>query len=360
MTRLPSSGRFVLGIEGPELTERERSLFLASPPLGFLLFARNLESAPQAADLIEELRSLSIPSPLLFIDQEGGTVDRLGPILGVRFPSATRCAAAGTDRVHENAFLMGRAARLLGFDVDFAPCLDLGQPGTGEIVLEGRTFGFHSEDVVVAGMMFVHGLTRAGIASCVKHFPGLGRGAVDSHLSMPVVDAHDVDLMVTDVAPFTRLAHITEGVMVAHASYPGLTHDSVPASLSPRIYDLLRGPVGFTGVAFSDDLVMGALEGTVSERCVRTAEAGCDVLVISKGFDAYEESMAHVGECRSAGAEAKLRIEKLRASCAEHPRPAFDLAAWEGLASELTLFREVLEKPRPVRQAEPMEEGEGS
>jgi beta-N-acetylhexosaminidase len=344
-----SASRFVFGLEGPEPTERERRLFAASPPLGFVLFARNLESAPQTADLIAELRALtetSAPAPLVFIDQEGGTVDRLGPILGSHFPSPGRCAVAGTDRVHENAYLMGRAARMLGFDVDFAPVVDLGQPGTGAVILEGRTFGFHSEDVVVAGMMFLHGLTRAGIASCLKHFPGLGRGAVDSHLERPIVDAHDVDLMVTDVAPFTRLARIADGILVGHAAYPGFTGDTTPASLSPTIHRMLRGPVGFSGVVYSDDLLMGALEGSIPERAARAAEAGCDVLVVSKGFDAYEEAMAAVEETPVGAGVVADRIEALRARCLAAPRPGFDVTAWERLAEEVAVFTELLDKPR--------------
>ncbi|MEO6325653.1 MAG: glycoside hydrolase family 3 N-terminal domain-containing protein [Thermoanaerobaculia bacterium] len=358
-----SASRFVVGLEGAELTERERALFGASPPLGYILLARNMESAPQTADLIAELRALTEPdgpTPLLFVDQEGGTVDRLGPILGASFASPRRCATAGTDRVHENAYLMGRAARMLGFDVDFAPAVDLGQPGTGEVILPGRTFGFHSEDVVVAGMMFLHGLTRAGIASCLKHFPGLGRGAVDSHLERPIVDAHDVDLMVTDVAPFTRLARIADGIMVGHASYPGFTKDSTPASLSPVIHQILRGPVGFSGVVYSDDLLMGALEGTVPERAARAAAAGCDVLVMSKGFDAYEDAIAAVAalaETREGNRPTEMRIAALRALCLAAPRPAFDLDAWEQLGQEVALFTEMLDKPRPRRVPEDEDAG---
>jgi beta-glucosidase-like glycosyl hydrolase len=222
-------------------------------------------------------------------------VDRLGPLLGVPFASAAACSEAGTDRVHENAYLMGRAARLLGFDVDFAPCLDLGQPGAGAVVLEGRCFGFHAEDVVIGGMVFLHGLARAGLATCVKHFPGLGRGAVDSHAKLPVVDAHDVDLMVTDVAPFTKLARGADGVMVGHAAYPGFEDGAiVPASCSPKIHSILRGAVRFDGVVYSDDLEMSALEGTLPERAERAAAAGCDVVILSKTFEAYEEAVARV------------------------------------------------------------------
>ncbi|HQR68834.1 MAG TPA: glycoside hydrolase family 3 N-terminal domain-containing protein, partial [Thermoanaerobaculia bacterium] len=293
---MSASERFVFGLEGPELSPRERTLFSAHPPLGFLLFRRNLSSPAQAVSLISQLRALASPAPLLFVDQEGGTVDRIGPLLGRAFPPAALLAGKGTDRVHEGAFLMGRAARLLGFDVDFAPVLDLAQPGTGAVVLEGRCFGFHPEDVTLAGTVFLHGLARAGVATCLKHFPGLGRGPVDSHLSLPVVDAHDVDLMVTDVHPFTKLARSADGVMVGHAAYPGFTDDPLPASLTPFFYGMLRSRLGFAGVIYTDDLTMGALDGGLPGRCAAAAAAGADVLVVARGLDAYEACVARVRE----------------------------------------------------------------
>ncbi len=344
-----ASHRFVFGLDGPELSPRERMLFSAHPPLGFLLFRRNLSSPSQVASLIEELRALATPEPLLFVDQEGGTVDRIGPLLGLQFPSAASLAAKGTDRVHEGAYLMGRAARRLGFDVDFAPVLDLAQPGTGAVVLEGRCFGFHPEDVTLAGTVFLHGLARAGVASCLKHFPGLGRGPVDSHLSLPVVDAHDVDLMVTDVHPFAKLARSADGVMVGHAAYPGLTGELVPASLSTTLYDLLRGRLGFGGVVYTDDLTMGALGGSLADRAATAAAAGADVLVAAKGIEEYVECVARVSETPGSPEAAESRVANLRSRCRFSPRPTFTPEAWEKLADEARTFLEVLEKPREER-----------
>lgn len=347
-----AASRFVFGLRGPALDADERAFFSAHPPLGFLLFKRNLQSPSQTVDLLEALRGLSSPEPLLFLDQEGGTVDRLGPLLGVPFASAAACAEAGTDRIHENAYLMGRAARLLGFDVDFAPCLDLGQPGAGAIVLEGRCFGFHAEDVVIGGMVFLHGLARAGLATCVKHFPGLGRGAVDSHAKLPVVDAHDVDLLVTDVAPFTKLARGADGVMVGHAAYPGFEDGAiVPASCSPKIHSILRGPVRFDGVVYSDDLEMSALEGTLPERAERAAAAGCDAVILSKTFEAYEEAAARVAALGSDPARDE-RFSALRRRVAGAPRPRFTEEAWAKLAEEAAAFAELMSRPREKRRDE--------
>jgi beta-N-acetylhexosaminidase len=344
-----TSARFVAGLEGPSLTVSERAAFAKAAPFGFLLLPRNLESAAQTSALTADLRSLGQPAPLLFVDQEGGTVDRLGPLAGRPFASAAEVVAAGSDRVHENAYLMGRAARLLGFDADFAPCLDLGQPMAGEIVLAGRTFGFHAEDIVVAGMMFLNGLTRAGIASCVKHFPGLGRAAADTHRELPVVDAHDVDLMVTDVAPFVRLASIADGVMVGHAAYPDLSKSVVPASQSREIYALLRGPVGFDRAVFSDDLGMGALSGPLPARAAIAAAAGCDVLVVSRPGDEWEELIRAVGETKETEQAASGRERRLRAfreRCDSAPRPAFTPAAWDDLSNVIARFNAALAQPR--------------
>lgn len=344
--------RFVVGIEGPSLTPAERRLYSESPPLGFLLLSRNLLDAAQALALLQELRSLGDPPPLLLVDQEGGPVDRIGPLLGVPFPSPARCADRGSDAVHECAFLMGRAARLLGFDADLAPVLDLAQPGTGAVVLAGRCFAFHAEDVVVAGMVFLHGLARAGLSGCLKHFPGLGRGAVDSHEARPVVDVHDVDLMVTDVLPFARLCRASDLVMVGHAAYPGLTGDETPASLSPRVHALLRGDLGFDGVVLSDDLGMAALEGSLADRAVAAARAGCDALVVSRPDEGLREAAGRLSLEPPAGPAVASRLARWGRRCREAPRPAWTEEAWAALAVEAAALVESLAKPRPRRNGD--------
>jgi beta-N-acetylhexosaminidase len=346
-----SGARLVVGLAGTTLTVEERSFLRESRPAGVLLFPENLATAEQAAALVAEVRAACDPSPLLLVDQEGGPVDRLGPLLRFAFPSPAALSAMGVDRVHEGAYLMGRAARLLGFDVDLAPVLDLAQPGTGAVVLAGRTFGFHAEDVVVAGSVFLHGLARAGVASCLKHFPGLGRGPVDSHGALPVVDAHDVDLMVTDVAPFTKLARSSDSVLVGHAAYPGFTGDETPASLSPRIHAILRERIGWAGVVLSDDLGMGALAAIpLEERIVRAARSGCDLLVVSQGLDAARSAAeALAGESIDREPAALERIAALRHRCEGHPRTRFGPEAWDALRAEGERWLSDLAKPRARR-----------
>lgn len=346
---LDSLSRFVFGLTGPQLSESERALLVALRPFGVFLSKQNLQTPPQSASLLEALRGLFSPAPLLFISQEGGTEDPLGALLGTPCASAAACAAAGTDRVHESAYLMGRAGRLLGFDVDLAPVLDLAQPGTGAVVLAGRCFGFHAEDVVLSGMMFLHGLARAGLAAGVKHFPGLGRAGADTRVARPVIDAHDVDLMVTDVAPFTKLARGAECVVVGHAAYPGFTGDDTPASFSPKLLGVLRGPVGFGSVSLADDLLKGALDGTIPERAERAARAGCDALLLSGQSDSWEECAARVAALGGDPAR-DARFAALRRREADAPRPKFTENAWKKLVEEALAFAELMSKPREKRK----------
>ena len=348
---MSGAARLVVGVAGTALTAEERAFLAVRRPFGVILFPENLASAEQAAALVAEIRAACDPAPLLFVDQEGGPVDRLGPLLGVSLPSPAALAEKGVDRVHECAYLMGRAARLLGFDVDLAPILDLSQPGTGAVVLAGRSFGFHAEDVVLAGMVFLHGLARAGVASCLKHFPGLGRGPVDSHSALPVVDAHDVDLMVTDVAPFAKLARTADGVLVGHAAYPGFTGDETPASLSPRIHAILRERLGFDGVVYSDDLGMGALGAIpVGDRAERAARAGCDALVVAQGLGQAVEAAERLEALGLAEEPAPLaRIAELRRRCDANPRTRFGPEAWDALRAEVESWLVEVARPRGSR-----------
>jgi beta-N-acetylhexosaminidase len=164
-----------------------------------------------------------------------------------------------------------------------------------------------------------------------------------------VIDAHDVDLMVTDVAPFTKLARGVECVVVGHGAYPGFTGDDTPASLSPKLLGVLRGPVRFEGVSLADDLVKGALDGRLPERAERAARAGCDALLVSGRSGSWEECAARVS---SLGEDAprQTRFGALRRRVADAPRPRFTEEAWAKLEEEAAAFAELMAKPREKRK----------
>lgn len=299
-----SSRLFGVGVEGAVLTDAERGTLAAHPPWGVILFRRNIESPDQLRRLVEDLRASGARQ--IFLDQEGGPVDRLRDLLAPA-PSLRRSARAGKAR--EAGELAGAALAALGVDVDLAPVVDRGVEGAGALVLGERTASEDPGEVIRAAEKFLEGLHRFGIGGCLKHFPGLGRARLDTHRDLPVIspDPHQDAL---DLAPFDSLMGRAGAVMVSHAAGP----DGLPASLSfARATTLLREILDFDGAAFSDDLEMGALDafGTLPERAAAAARAGCDLLFVCRRLDAYPECVEEVERSVpvSRRAEAAERLE---------------------------------------------------
>lgn len=289
MTRLIGAGELlVVGLPGPELDEASRRLLEAVRPGGVILFARNLRSAPQLRELVATLRR-SLPESLLYLDAEGGRVDRLAGLLG---PAPAGAAlAAGEPRLARRAGRwVGHSLAHFGFDVDLAPVVDLDR-GRRDNALDGRYLGSTPRRVTARARGFLRGLHGAGIGGCVKHFPGLGGAGEDTHHrgSEVLLPAPELEL---DLLPFAATAPEAGAVMVGHASYPALDSQRRPATLSPPIVeDLLRRRLGFTGLALSDDLEMRALEpwGDLPERAEAAFSAGCDLLFLCHTLAAAPE-----------------------------------------------------------------------
>jgi beta-N-acetylhexosaminidase len=263
-------------------------------------------------------------SPRLCVDQEGGPVDRFRDILGrsVSFFDAARAGLA--ERAGE---LAGESCRTFGFPVDLAPVVDRMIPGASEKFLAGRCAAGDPGEVAAAATAFLQGLHTAGVSGCLKHFPGLGRANLDTHQALPFLP-EDPDEEARDLAPFAALFDLAGAVMVSHVAGP----DGLPASLSrERATDLLRGTVGFTGPAFSDDLEMGALAafGDLPDRCADALQAGCDLIFVCSQTLVYPDCVERVDRDvppeRRLEAAARLegylgRAEK-RARLAEERRP---------------------------------------
>ena len=306
-----SAGLFCVGIAGPRLTDPERSILRADPPYGVILFRRNLQEIAQTRDLIGEVRDAG--ARFLFVDQEGGTVDRLSGILA---PSPSLQAAARGGAARWLGDLAGAALALLGFDVDLAPVVDRCAEGAGALVLGERCASANPHVVLQAGEEFLDGLHARGIGGCLKHFPGLGRARVDTHQAFPVLspDPHEDAL---DLAPFDGLMPMARAVMISHLGGP----EGLPASLSPeRATRLLRDRLNFDGAAFSDDLEMGALDafGDLPQRCAAASAAGCDLLLVCRQIERYPECVAAVETSVPAErrAEAAERLEQYGAHLA--------------------------------------------
>ena len=307
----------ILGLSGPTLTDAEHGLIRDADPAGFCLFRRNVEDPVQLRALTDSLRALSGRGDLpILIDQEGGRVARLGPPHWPAFPAAARFASlydkapmSAIEAARANGHALALTLVEVGINVDAAPVLDLLHPGADAIVGD-RSFGAEPMQVAALGRALLDGLAAGGIAGVIKHLPGHGRAAADSHHLLPVVDASAEELA-ADLAPFRALAGRAAMAMTAHILYPAWDPER-PATLSPTIVaDVIRGAIGFDGLLMTDDIAMGALSGSVAERGRAALAAGCDVVLHCSGEPADNEMLA--GALGPMGEAAAARLARAMA-----------------------------------------------
>jgi beta-N-acetylhexosaminidase len=212
----------------------------------------------------------------------------------------------------------------LGITVDALPVLDLPAPGADPVIGD-RAYGTEPERVARLGRAVCEGMLAGAVLPIVKHVPGHGRAQVDSHRDLPRVDASDELLMATDFAPFRALSAMP-WAMTAHIVYTAIDPDA-PATFSRRVIDeIIRRDIGFDGVLVSDDISMGALQGSLAERTRRALAAGCDLALHCNGVLAEMEEVAEATPPLSAPAQARLtRAEALRQRSVQ----AFDRKAAE-------------------------------
>jgi beta-N-acetylhexosaminidase len=279
----------IFGVSGLALTQEERSFFQDVQPLGFIVFARNIETPDQVRRLVDDLRStLSHADAPVLIDQEGGRVQRLRPphwraaAPAARFGALARQKAqAGAKAVFLNHQLIGAELAALGIDVDCAPLIDVHQPGAHDVIGD-RAFSGDPEEVATLGRAAAEGLMSAGITPIIKHIPGHGRSMVDSHHDLPRVATPRAELARTDFLPFRKLNDMP-WAMTAHIVYEAID-PTLPATLSPKVIaDTIRGEIGFDGLLLSDDMSMKALNGPLDDLTYRALKAGCDVALHCNG-----------------------------------------------------------------------------
>lgn len=327
---------FISGCEATRLTAWERDFFRDARPCGFILFRRNCEDADQIRALIGDYREVvGDSSALVFIDQEGGRVQRLVPPISPRYPSARRIAALhgtdprkGMEAARAGARLIARDLAALGISVNCAPVLDVRVPGAHDIIGD-RAYGSTVAEIAALGRAVAEGYLEGGILPVIKHIPGHGRAEVDSHAALPVIKATRAELSGTDFVPFRALNDMPLG-MTAHILIPDI--DDAPASASPRIIrEIIRGEIGFDGLLMCDDLGMGALSGTMTERTWAVLNAGCDVALHCSGD--REQMMAVASVAPELTGEPARRFA---AACARMTAPQpFDEARAEFLLAEV-------------------------
>lgn len=295
-------GATIQDAEGLRLSAEEKAFFRDSDPFGFILFARNIESADQVRALCDEMREAVGRDAVICIDQEGGRVQRLRPPLARQwFPPLDQAKRSGEwadMSIYFRYLLIAQELRGLGIDCNCAPMADIAGPDTHEF-LRNRCFGDDPDTVASLARVAADGLLDGGVLPVVKHMPGHGRAVVDSHFEVPRVTADGPTLSETDFAPFHALRDLPLG-MTGHVVYESI--DDRPATLSPMVMELVREMIGFGGLIMTDDISMKALKGSVGEIAAAAIAAGCDVVLHCNGtLEARQEVAEAAGTLSEAG-----------------------------------------------------------
>ncbi len=305
--------RLVVGFDGPTLSaELERHMEELKIG-GVILFSGNIETPVQLVELCAAIRrkaqSLDLPPPFIAIDQEGGMVARLKPPFTI-FPGNP--AMICTIDAELFADITSSELSRVGVNMNMAPVLDVAPEGF-ESVMEGRMFGRDPAWTAELGTTVVERLQKGGVMAVAKHFPGIGRTTLDSHLDLPVSGIEPDDLRGSDLVPFrAAIEKQVAGVMLSHVTYEKLD-DRWPASLSTTISrDLLRKELGFQGLAITDDLDMGAIEKHFDiETCMgRIFEADIDIALICHSSPKIDEAFEALLRRIESGEESKKKAEE--------------------------------------------------
>ncbi len=296
----------ITGFDGTEMSPRLASLLTRIQPAGVILFARNITTAEQTHRLLRACQK-HVATPLFTcVDLEGGTVDRFRNVLGPA-PSPAQVFATGRRELfRKHGRIIGKNCRALGFNVDFAPALDLAFEAARS-VMSSRAVSADPKQIVVYAREFLHGLGDAGVLGCGKHFPGLGEAKLDTHHELPNVDKPLKKLWNEDLVPYRTLRRELPFVMISHAAFPAVTKDRTPASLSKAwVTDILRKKIGYRGLICSDDLEMGGAlaAAPIEQAAIGHIRAGGDL-----GLICHQENFilcAHEAMIREAKRDPKF------------------------------------------------------
>jgi beta-N-acetylhexosaminidase len=350
-------GQFLfIGLPGTELDAETRALIDEVKPGGIIIFGRNVAGPEQLRTLIDGVREMLPTPPLVGIDQEGGLVDRLRRIF-TPMPSARTIRQHG-DLAAARALgrITGEVLRMLGFNINFAPVMSI-MTEDRDLLSNGlysRSFGRSPGEVLGYTTVYMRGLQGTGMLGCLKHFPGIGAGEVDSHEEMPVVQLSHDDLIAQDLAPYIELFQRRDDrvrcVMVSHGGFPNIDiREAVtggllePASLNHNIVTtLLREELGYKHLVVTDDLEMGAIARhcKIEDAAVRASLAGEDMLLICATPDTIRGGYHGLLDAAKRGtlskeriAESLERIGKTKTIIA--PPYPLDLERFQVLADEI-------------------------
>jgi beta-N-acetylhexosaminidase len=334
---------FFIGIPGTEIDAETDKLLEKIAPGGVCLFSRNIRQAEQTRKLLTNISEKLPVQPILSIDQEGGLVDRLRRVV-TPMPSAHNLTTKGTvEEVKELAQITAEIISILGFNMNFAPVVDVVDETREKFSngLHSRAFGKSVDDVIEFAGAYLEQLQSKNCPGSLKHFPGLGATEVDSHDELPSVNIDNERLYNTDLKPYKEFIekNSAQSIMVGHAAYPHTDLQErdangklLPASLNHKIITkLLREKLGFDKLVVTDDLEMGAILKNygIGEACAMAIEAGNDMLLICASQTTIDEGYDFMMEAVRAGRISETRIDESLVRISEfkkllQPPPAFD------------------------------------
>jgi len=350
-------GQFLfIGLPGTELDADTRALIEEVHPGGIIIFGRNVADPEQLRALLDGVRELVSVPPFFGIDQEGGLVDRLRRIF-TPMPSARTIRQHGDLAAARSlGRITGEVLRMLGFNINFAPVMSI-MTDDRDLLSNGlysRSYGRSPGEVLGYTTVYMRGLQATGLLGCLKHFPGIGAGEVDSHEEMPIVQLTHDDLIAQDLAPYIELFQRRDDrvrcVMVSHGGFPNVDIKEEttggllePASLNYNIVTrLLREELGYKHLIVTDDLEMGAIARhcEIEDAAVRAFMAGEDMLLICASPEKIRRGYHGLLEAAKGGRLTPRRIKEsldriARTKTIMEPPKPLDRERFQALAEEV-------------------------
>lgn len=309
-------GQMILaGVQGTTLDDQAKQMITDQKVGGIIFYANNVSTLEGTAKFVQSIKEANQSNPVpifMSVDQEGGKVSRM-PETVESIPSSRKVGETKDSALAETmGELLARQVQLAGFNVDFAPVLDVNSNPKNPVIGD-RSFGSSAELVSRMGIAEMKGLRSEGIIPVVKHFPGHGDTSVDSHLDLPVVNKTERQLAELEWIPFqAAVKEQVEAVMVAHILFPKLDPDH-PASLSDVIIgEHLRGKFNYDGVVITDDLSMGAITKNykLDEAALATVKAGSDILLVAHSYESAKTIYDTLISAVKSGKITESRIDE--------------------------------------------------
>lgn len=280
----------IVGKEGLAINDDDIYQLEVNKVGGFIFFSRNIDDETQVLNLLNNLKESNSSNKVpifLSVDEEGGRVSRLSKIYK-KLPTAKKLGETNNqDLSIEYGRILGLSLKELGFNLDFAPVLDINSNPKNPVIGD-RAYGDTIEIVVDNGLSVLEGINSEGIISSVKHFPGHGDTSIDSHLDLPRIDKSIDQLEGLELVPFKEaIKREADIIMVAHILFPQLDEE-FPASMSNEIINgLLRNDLNYNGVIISDDMTMGAITNnySIEKGTIEFLKGGGDIVLVCHGRD---------------------------------------------------------------------------